>query len=242
MTKLCSAHWRSWVERCDHARIDSPATPATSAIPVCGSIGPHSRPTDSVQFAPQRGLVNDARSLGLMMQRLRVDRTPLRRRRAPAYSAKGRGCVGADPRPVRSHAGRPQPPNQAAARGLFYPSPGCARGCIRHGNAGTATLRATAVLWASTTALDSTSSPPRARSSDTLFGAENVRSKPCVERALYARPLAPLGAIPSSSQRATTSMSASPPARSAALKPTSAAAFSASPAHTHTGARVSPSE
>ena len=33
-----------------------------------------------------------------------------------------------------------------------------------------------------------------------------------------------------------------PPARSAALKPTSAAAFSVSPTHNQTGARVSPSE
>jgi hypothetical protein len=50
------------------------------------------------------------------------------------------------------------------------------------------------------------------------------------------------GAAPSSSQRATTSASASPSACCVALNPTSRAARSLSPANSQTGVRVSRSE
>lgn len=71
------------------------------------------------------------------------------------------------------------------------------------------------------------------------FGAQNVKSNPCTPPLPCARPHSPDGATPSSSQRATTSGSASPPDRSAALKPTNSATADTSPAHVQTGVRVS---
>jgi len=82
----------------------------------------------------------------------------------------------------------------------------------------------------------------RARSSDTLLGAANVRSKPCTEPVVYTRPLAPLGAIPSSSQRDATVVSANPPCNVAASSPVSSPTAAVSTATIQVGIRVSRSE
>lgn len=97
---------------------------------------------------------------------------------------------------------------------------------------------AIAVWCAAETALSIISSP-KARTNDTLLGAQNVKSNPCTPRFPWARPHSPDGATPASNQRATTSGSASPPARSESLKPTSFATADVSPAHVQTGVRVS---
>src|SRR3954452_22202081 len=81
-----------------------------------------------------------------------------------------------------------------------------------------------AVACAFWIALSATSSALRERISETLLGAQNVRSKPCTPRVPNARPHSPFGATPPSSQRATTPVSASPPARWISVKPTSVAA------------------
>src|SRR5262249_31231785 len=51
-----------------------------------------------------------------------------------------------------------------------------------------------AVVWALRIASSSTSSARSARISDTLLGAQNVRSKPCTPRVPNLRPHSPLGA------------------------------------------------
>ena len=79
--------------------------------------------------------------------------------------------------------------------------PGCAPGCSRHAR----TDRPSPPPPPSHARRDRllvTPSAPSARTSDTLFGAANIRSKPCTASARTPRPLAPFGATPSSSQRA----------------------------------------
>ncbi len=60
--------------------------------------------------------------------------------------------------------------------------------------------------------------PQRSNQRDAL-GCAMVRSNPCSPRSPNARPCAPFGAIPSSSQRATTCASASPPTGWISVKP-----------------------
>src|ERR1700692_1328537 len=56
-----------------------------------------------------------------------------------------------------------------------------------------------ALLWALSRTFSATSSV-MARSSDTLLGAANTRSKPCTLSLVNARPVAPLGAVPCADQ------------------------------------------
>ena len=71
--RLWAAHSRSWVERRDHAVMVSRSTPASSAIPVAGSTGSHSKPEGVVQFAAQGGLIDHPGRPGFVIQRGPVD-------------------------------------------------------------------------------------------------------------------------------------------------------------------------
>jgi len=94
-------------------------------------------------------------------------------------------------------------------------------------------VRCAAAITFSLTSVD------RARTNDTLFGAANVRSNPCTDFATNALPAPPLGVTPSSSHRATTAVSAAPPAAAPMSKPADAETKSASPMSSQVGTRVS---
>ncbi len=73
-SSLLSAQSRNWVLRREYALIFSGgSTPISSAIPVCGSVGPPFRADRLRQDPPRRGLINDSAGLGFMPQRIAVE-------------------------------------------------------------------------------------------------------------------------------------------------------------------------
>ena len=217
-------------------------TPAISAIPVCGSTGVPLHAALGVQLMAQHGLVDDPGGLGFVIQRLGIDRHQLP---VGAGLAVGDDDVGVQvriPAPRRlvliGDRHQPRQPLQVLHPGERVVHPGVSGVLVQIGHRrrrppADARLR---------------HRPFRRRRRSTPAAATHFWARrrsdrnrahcPCVN----ARPAAPLGAIPSSSQRCATSGSAVPPSTARPSRPTSSAVRAASPAISHVGARVSPSE
>ncbi len=76
-TRFPAAHWRSWVERCDHAVMVSRVDAGDLGHPG-GGVG--QRPfhaQQAVQFAAQRRLIDDPGGAGFVIQRRAINRDEL---------------------------------------------------------------------------------------------------------------------------------------------------------------------
>ena len=234
------AHSRSREERRDHALTHSLVTPAISAIPVNGSTAFHSRPQLGVQLVAQHRLINDAGGFGFVITATWNPATPGPRRRGPGGWARSRGCAGAGPRSARSRADRRSPPTQAAAASPSSRCAGCARGCIRRAGADRSWPR-DGPLMAACIAFSATSSV-NARSSDTLLGAAKVRSNPWTLP--FVKPDRPRRWARSRHQASAAPRRGRPYPRQPRARPgrPTPRCGQSSPAISHVGSRVSPSE
>ena len=186
-------------------------TPAISAIPVCGSTGvPLEAPLD-VQLAAQGGLIDHPGGLGFVIQRLAVDRHQLA---VGAGLAVGDDDVGVQvrvPAPRRfvliGDRHQPGQPLQVLLPGDRVVHPGVAGVLVqilhRLGDGRGVRVGDHLLRRRHRSAPGSATHSWARRTSDRNRAP---RSSP------NARPHAPFGATPSSSQRATTSVSATPPA------------------------------
>ena len=216
-------------------------TPATSAIPVPGSTGCPLEPDDWMQFAAQRGLIDHPGGFRFVVQRGPVngDQDPVGAGLPVRHDDVGVQVRIPAPRGFVL-VGDP-PPDPGAASRSFSPVTGL---CTRVYPACSVQVLHRLVqplrMCASAIALVPTSSSRSARSSDTLLGAANVRSKPCTPRVPKVRPRRAVRRDPVIKPPRHHRGICTPAPRCASVKPDQRShAVRASPATSHTGVRVS---